>query len=131
MPSLPPTAYRYPASTATPTPSLRVLIDATFDHRFVCGSYLQPIRTATVRCVDSHQIRLKRVSSYIAQYPSPQDCSKRSTFYFHSELFTQSVNHHLCFSGKRPTNPPLSISRYLFIQLTELEQRRVKKLAQD
>jgi len=35
VPSLPPTAYRYPLSTATPTPSRRVLIEAARAHRFV------------------------------------------------------------------------------------------------
>lgn len=41
MPSDPPTAYKKPPNTATATPSLRVLMDATRVHLFSFGSYLQ------------------------------------------------------------------------------------------
>ena len=73
----------------------------------------------------------------------PQDSSKC----FHTLLPWQtcSIKHCLNFSGKHPTicynniitcedcsytYPPLSIARYSFTQLSELEQCRVKKLAQ-
>ena len=45
-----------------------------------------------------------------------------------TDLFTQTVRHHLAFSGNCSyTYPPLSIVRYSFIQLSELEQCRLKK----
>ena len=78
-----------------------------------------------------------KISSYIAQYPVLRTaCPKRFTLYFHDR-------HHLNFSVKHPATvtrlvgvgrsykyPPLPIARYSFIQLSELEQRRVNKLAQ-
>ena len=65
---------------------------------------------------------------------NPQDCSKR--FYTLLLWQTCSIRHHLNFSRKHPAIcynlccPPLSIARYSFIQLSELEQCRVKKLAE-
>lgn len=41
VPSDPPTAYRKPPSTATATPSLLVLMEATRVHLFSLGSYLK------------------------------------------------------------------------------------------
>ena len=41
VPSEPPTAYKNPPNTATATPSLLVLIEATRVHLFSFGSYLQ------------------------------------------------------------------------------------------
>ena len=56
---------------------------------------------------------------------SPQDRSKRFTLYFldrpvHSDTISASLG----------SIQPLSIARYSFIQLSELEQCRVTKLAQ-
>ena len=41
VPSEPPTAYRKPPRTATATPSLLVLMEATRVHLFSFGSYLE------------------------------------------------------------------------------------------
>ena len=72
--------------------------------------------------------------------PNPQDCSKCYTFYFPDKqtLFNQTPSlllwepssHMLQLMCKGCTYPPLSIARYSFIQLSELEQCRVKKPAQ-
>ena len=71
---------------------------------------------------------------------SPQDRSKRFTLYFtdrpvHSDTNSASlgsISHmlQLMHEGCSYPYPPLSIARYSFIQLSELEQCRVKKLAQ-
>ena len=68
----------------------------------------------------------------------PQDCSKHFTLYFpdrpvQSNTVSTSLGSHmpqLICEGCLYTYPPLSIARYSFIQLSELEQCRVKKLAQ-
>ena len=82
----------------------------------------------------------KKVSSYIAQYPVLR--TAQSTLYFTSladlfnqtpsQLFWEASSHmlQLMRKGCSYTYPPLSIARYSFIQLSELEQCRVKKLAQ-
>ena len=79
-------------------------------------------------------------TSYISAVASPQDCSKRFALHFLTDLFTQTPywllweasNHmlQLMREGCLYTYPPLSIARYSFVQLSELEQCRVKKLAQ-
>ena len=69
---------------------------------------------------------------------SPQDHSKRFTLYFpdrpvQSDTISASlgsIQPHLMGEGCLYTYPPLSIARYSFIKLSELEQCRVKKLAQ-
>ena len=82
----------------------------------------------------------KKASSYIAQYPVLQ--TMQSTLHFTSltDLFTQTpswllaeASSHmlqLMRDGCSYTYPPLSVVRYSFKQLSELEQCRVKKLAQ-
>ena len=81
-----------------------------------------------------------KASSYIAQYPILR--TVQSTLHFTSltDLFTQTpsrllweVSSHmlqLMREGCSYTYPPLSIARYSFIQLSEMEQCGVKKLAQ-
>ena len=71
---------------------------------------------------------------------SPQDRSKRFTLYFpdrpvHWDTISASLGSiqlmlQLMREGCSYTYPPLSIARYSFIQQSELEQSRVKKLAQ-
>ena len=80
-----------------------------------------------------------KVSSYIAQYPVLR--TVQSALYFTSltDLFTQTPSRflwqasshmlQLMREGCSHTYPPLSITRYSFIQLSELEQCRVKNLA--
>ena len=63
---------------------------------------------------------------------SPQDHSKRFTLYFpdrlvHSDTLSASLGSIQPYAA---INAPLSIARYSFIQLSELKQCRVKKLAQ-
>ena len=82
----------------------------------------------------------KKASSYIAQYPVLR--TVQSTLHFTSlaDLFTETPSRllweasshtiRLMREGCSYTYPPLSIVRYSFIQLNELEQCRVKKLAQ-
>ena len=83
----------------------------------------------------------KKVSSYIAQYPVLR--TVQSTLHFTSltdlfkhtpsQLLWEAPRHmlQLMCEGCSYTYPPLSIARYSFIQVHELEQCRVKKLAQD
>ena len=83
---------------------------------------------------------IKKASSYIAQYPVLR--TVQSTLHFTSltDLFTQTsswllweVSSHmlqLMRKGCSYTYPPLSIAKYSFIQLSELEQCRVITLAQ-
>ena len=71
---------------------------------------------------------------------SPQDRSKRFTLYFPADLFTQTPSRllweefshmlQLMREGCSYTYPPLSVAGYSFIQLRELDQYRVDKLAQ-
>ena len=68
---------------------------------------------------------------------SPQDRSKRFNFTSLTDLFTQTPSRLLWEASSRMlqlmcegcsyTYPPMSIVRYSFIQLSELEQCRVKK----
>ena len=78
-----------------------------------------------------------KASFYIAQYPILR--TVRSAIHFTSltDLFIQTpsqllweASSHMPQLMREGTNPPLSIVRYSFIQLSELEQCRVKKLAQ-
>ena len=85
------------------------------------------------------QLKIK-ASSYIAQYPVLRTVQGTLHFTSLTDLFTQTPsrllweasNHmlQLMHEGCSYTYPPLSIARYSFIQLSELEQCRVKKLAQ-
>ena len=82
----------------------------------------------------------KKASSYIAQYPVLGTAQSALHFTSLTDLFTQTPsrllweasNHmlQLMHKGCSYTYLPLSIVRYSFIQLSELEQCRVKKLAQ-
>ena len=83
---------------------------------------------------------LKKASSYIAQYPVLR--TVQSTLHFTSltDLFTQTpswllweASSHMLQLMREDCSyiyPPLSIARYSFIQLIELEQCRVKTLTQ-
>ena len=86
-------------------------------------------------------LQQQKASSYIAQYPVLRTIQR--TLHF-TPWQTCSIRHHHNVSGKHAsshmlqlmgqgcsyTYPPLSIARYSFIQLSKLEQCRVKKLAQ-
>ena len=82
----------------------------------------------------------KKASSYIAQYPVLRTVQSALHFTSLTDLFTQTPSRllweasshmlQLMREGCSYTYPPLSIVRYSFIQLSELEQCRVKKLAQ-
>ena len=81
-----------------------------------------------------------KASSYIAQYPVLRTVQIALYFTSLTDLFTQApfrllweASSHmlqLMREGCSYTYPPLSIARYSFIQLSELEQCRVNKLAQ-
>ena len=83
---------------------------------------------------------LKKVSSYIAQYPVLGTIQSALHFTSLTDLFTQTPSRllweasshmlQLMREGCSYTYPPLSTARYSFIQLSELEQCRVKKLVQ-
>ena len=90
-----------------------------------------------------HRVVLKtrvKASSYIAQYPVLRTVQSALHFTSLTDLFTQTpfrllweASSHmlqLMHEGCSYTYPPLSIARYSFIQLSEPEQCRVKKLAQ-
>ena len=82
----------------------------------------------------------QKASSYIAQYPVLSIAQSALHFTSLTDLFTQTPSRllweasshmlQLMREGCLYTYPPLSIARYSFIQLSELEQCRVKKLAQ-
>ena len=71
---------------------------------------------------------------------NPQDCSKHFTFHSLADLFNWTPSQvlweafsHAAINLQRLLMyiyPPLSIAKYSFIQLSGLEQCRVKKLAQ-
>ena len=72
-------------------------------------------------------------SSYIAQYPGLPGTSLTDLFtQTPSRLIWEASSHmlQLMREGCSYTYPPLSIARNSFIQLSELEQCRVKKFAQ-
>ena len=79
-------------------------------------------------------------SSYIAQYPILRTAQSALHFTSLTDLFTQTPSRllweasshmlQLMREGCSYTYPSLSIARYSFIQLSELEQCRVKTLVQ-
>ena len=86
------------------------------------------------------QVKKVKASSYIAQYPVLRTVQSALHFTSLTDLFTQTLSRllleasshmvQLMREGCSYTHPPLSIARYSFIQLSELKQCRVKKLAQ-
>ena len=88
-------------------------------------------------CVKKRQVK---ASFYIAQYPVLRTIQSALHFTSLTNLFTQTPSQllweasshmlQLMREGCSYTYPPLSIVRYSFIQLSELEQCRVTKLAQ-
>ena len=80
---------------------------------------------------------VKKASSYIAQYPVLRTVKSALHFTSLTDLFTQTPSRFLWEAsshmlqlmrvGCSYTYPPLSIARYSFIQLSELEQYRVNK----
>ena len=89
---------------------------------------------------NSKKKKKKKGSSYIAQYPVLRTAQSALHFTSLTDLFThipsrllwEASSHmlQLMREGCSYTYPPLSIVRYSFKQLSELEQCRVKKLAQ-
>ena len=83
---------------------------------------------------------VKKASSYIAQYPVLRTIQSALHFTSLTDLFTQTPSQllweasshmlQLMREGCSYTYPPLSIARYSVIQLNELEQCRVNKIAQ-
>ena len=81
-----------------------------------------------------------KASSYIAQYPFLRIAQSALHFTSLTDLFTHTPSRllweatsymlQLMREDCSCTHPPLSIARYSFIQLSELEQCGVKKLAQ-
>ena len=79
-----------------------------------------------------------KASSYYSAVPSPQDRSKRFILYFpdrpvHSDTISASLGssqQYATINARRLLVNILFIARYSFIQLSELEQCRVKNLAQ-
>ena len=93
-------------------------------HYITRASYRQPLK----------------VSSYIAQYSIVMIAQSVLHFTSLTDLFNQTPSQllleasshmlQLMRKGCSYKYPPLSIARYSFIQLSELEQCRVKKIAQ-
>ena len=81
----------------------------------------------------------KKVCSYIAQYPILRIAQSTLHFTSLTDLFTQTPSRllwvasshmlKLMHEGCSYTYSPLYLARHSFIQLSELEQCRVKKLA--
>jgi len=84
--------------------------------------------------------KVKKAGSYIAQYPVLGTVQTALHFTSLTDLFTQTPYRLLWEASSRMlqlmregcsyTYPPLSIAKYSFIQLNEMEQCRVKKLAE-
>ena len=70
-----------------------------------------------------------KVSSYIAQYPVLRTAQSTLHFISRTDLFIQTPSQ-LLWEASSHMLQLMSIARYSFIQLSELEQCRVKKLAQ-
>ena len=133
------TGKRRPSSEAQNYGSLRR------QKRAVSGRYLQYAIFLFVLlsyCLILLKVASSRIfwaSSYIAQYPVLRTVQFQSALHFTSltDLFTQTTSWllweasshmvQLMHEGCSYTYPPLSIARYSFIQLSELEQCRVKK----
>ena len=91
-------------------------------------------------CCPCHQGEVQVKVNYIAQYPITSTVQSVLHFTSLTDLLTQTpsqllweVSSHtlqLMCKDCSYTYPPLSKARYSFIQLSELEQCRVKKLAQ-
>ena len=87
-----------------------------------------------------HAVCHKKASFYIAQYPVLRTVQSALHFISLTDLFTQTPSRllweasshmlQLMREGCSYTYTPLSIARYSFIQLSELEQCRVKNRAQ-
>ena len=83
---------------------------------------------------------IKKAIFYIGQYPVLKTVQSALHFTSLTDLFTQTPSRllweasshmlQLMREGCSYTYPPLPVARYSFIQLSELEQCRVKKLAQ-
>ena len=96
-----------------------------------------PSNKAACRLVVS---TLKKTSSYIAQYPVLRTVQSALHFTSLTDLFTQTPSRllweasshmlQLMREGCSYTYPPLSMASYSVIQLSELEQCRVKQLAE-
>ena len=112
------------------------MIDRLWTFHITCNKYkCNLIDTVTVTIY-----KRQKASSYIAQYPVLRTVQSALHFTSLTDLFTQTPSRllweasshmlQLMREGCSYTYPPLSIARYSFIQLSELEQCRVKKLAQ-
>ena len=99
--------------------------------------YLVSCACQTIKYIPSKNVK---ASSYIAQYLILRTVQSALHFTSLTDLFTQppprllwEISSHmlqLMREGCSYTYPPLSIVRYSFIQPSELEQCRIKKLAQ-
>ena len=100
------------------------------------------IQYPVTHCPEAPHSKVK-TSSYIAQYPVLRTVQSALHFTSLTDLLTQTPsrllleasNHNkimlqLMREGCSYTYPPLSIARYSFIELSELEQCGVKQLAQ-
>jgi len=96
--------------------------------------------TVSHNTMSHNNVTYKKGKFLYSAVSSPQDRSKRFTLYFsdrpvHSDttrLLWEASSHmlQLMCEGCSCTYPPLSIARYSYTQLSELEQCRVKKLPQ-
>ena len=101
-----------------------------------CSVTVTQIVTET-RPKKSPKLHYKKGKFLYSAVSNPQDCSKRFTLYFPdrpfqtpSKLLWEASSHMLQImrDGYSCTCPPLSIARYSFTQLNDLEQCRVKNL---
>ena len=141
--------------SATPAPCHTRHVTVSKGKFFYAGNntemrvYINTAKRMTFCRVVTHRDKLRernvkgkvKASSHIAQYPVLR--TAQSALHFTTsltDLFTQTPSRllweasshmlQLMRKGCSYTYPPLSIVRYSFIQLSELEQCRVKKLAQ-
>ena len=115
----------------------KLYLDFTESHRTCLGVHW--IDSDTCWETSAFQIE-KKASSYIVQYPVLGTVQSALHFTSLTDLFTQTPSRllweasshmlQLMRKGCSYTYPPLSVARYSFKQLSELEQCRVKKLAQ-
>ena len=112
----------------------------------VHGDCTDGVNGYSCKCFDSYAGKYPtpviqvEARSYIAQYPVLRTVQSALQFTAQTNLFTQTPlrplweasSHMLQLMGEgcSYTYPPLSVARYPFIHLSELEQCRVKKRAQ-
>ena len=98
VPSEPPTAYRKPPSTATATPSLLVLMEATRVHLFSFGSYLEHHQQGVggeSQTADKHSVQYLQqavIPSMHTQLPNPVEATRGTGSYKATQILQSPLD---------------------------------------